>query len=272
MLEYKQGNKEALKALLDSAKGLVEKVYTADSWAVLQVAIEAADAVLADENAMQEEIDEILDSLKSAIDGLVKIEVKKEALENLVNKLEKLDKKVYTESTWTPFENALKTAKEVLANTDAIQEEVDSAYNTLLKSSLDLRLIPDKSKLEDLINKAKAVDLSKYTEKSANELKIQLARASEVFANEEATQEEINKATRSLDTALNDLIAKGDGNGGFENNGNGSGTETPSDSNKTPDNGKLPATGVESGPWTMVAFISIIIGSILIYRKRYNRI
>ncbi len=98
---------------------------------------------------MQEEIDEILDSLKSAIDGLVKIEVKKEALENLVNKLEKLDKKGYTESTWTPFENALKTAKEVLANTDAIQEEVDSAYNTLLKSSLDLRLIPDKSKLED---------------------------------------------------------------------------------------------------------------------------
>ncbi|WP_097033181.1 discoidin domain-containing protein [Clostridium tertium] len=275
MLEYKQGNKEALKALLDSAKGLVEKVYTADSWAVLQVAIEAADAVLADENAMQEEIDEILDSLKSAIDGLVKIEVKKEALENLVNKLEKLDKKVYTESTWTPFENALKTAKEVLANTDAIQEEVDSAYNTLLKSSLDLRLIPDKSKLEDLINKAKAVDLSKYTEKSANELKIQLARASEVFANEEATQEEINKATRSLDTALNDLIAKGDGNGGSENNGNGngSGTETPSDSNKAPDNGgKLPATGVESGPWTMVAFISIIIGSTLIYRKRYNRI
>ncbi|WP_460268924.1 FIVAR domain-containing protein, partial [Clostridium tertium] len=124
MLEYKQGNKEALQSLVDSAKGLVEKVYTADSWAALQVAIEAADAVLADENAMQEEIDEILDSLKSAIDGLVKIEVKKEALENLVNKLEKLDKKGYTESTWTPFENALKTAKEVLANTDAIHLKI----------------------------------------------------------------------------------------------------------------------------------------------------
>ena len=81
MLEFKQGDKEALQALVDSAKELVEKGYTADSWAVLQEAIAASDAVLADENAMQNEIDETLDSLKAAIDGLVRIEVKKEALQ-----------------------------------------------------------------------------------------------------------------------------------------------------------------------------------------------
>ncbi|MDU3409168.1 LPXTG cell wall anchor domain-containing protein, partial [Clostridium sp.] len=275
MLEFKQGNKEALQALVDSTKALIEKGYTADSWAVLQEAIETSEAVLVDENAMQKEIDETLDSLKAAIDGLVRIEVKKEALENLVNKLEKLDKKEYIESTWTPFEKALKTAKEILANEYSTQEEVNSAYNTLLKFYLDLRLIPDKSKLEDLINKAKELDLSKYTEESANELKIQLARASEVFVNKEATQEEVNEAAKSLDTALNGLIAKGDGNGGSGNNGNGngSGTETPSDSNKTPDNGgKLPATGVENGHWIIVAFISIMLGSTLVYRKRYNKI
>ena len=94
-----------------------------------------------------------------------------------------------------------------MANTDVIQEEVDSAYNTLLKSYLDLRLIPDKSKLEDLINKAKNIDLSKYTEESVNELKTQLTKANEVFVNEEATQEEINEVTKSLDTALNNLVA-----------------------------------------------------------------
>lgn len=285
MLEYKQGDKEALQALVDSSKELVEKGYTTDSWAILQEAITAADVVLADENAMQEEIDETLDSLKSAIDGLVRIEVKKEALQSLVNKLEKLDKKEYTEKTWTTFASALNAAKEVLADEYATQEEVDSAYNTLLKSYLDLRLIPDKSKLEDLINKAKEIDLTKYTDESANEVKIQLARASEVFANEDATQKEVNEATKSLDTAINDLIAKGDGNGGSGNNGsgnngsgnngsgNGSGTDKPSDSNKTPNNGsKLPATGVENGHWGVLAVILVVAGLGLMYSKRKKNI
>lgn len=271
MLDFKQGDKDVLQAVVDSAKELVEKVYTADSWANLQEVIVIADAVLADENAMQEEIDETLDSLKASIDGLVKIQVKKEALENLVNKLEVLDKKGYTEATWTQFESALKAAKEILANTDVIQEEVDSAYNTLLKSYLDLRLIPDKSKLEDLINKAKNIDLSKYTEESVNELKTQLSRANEVFVNEEATQEEVNDVTKSLDKALNNLVAKGNGNGGSGNNGSGNspGTETPSDSNN---GGKLPTTGVETGYLGVVAMLSIILGLGFMYRKNYKKI
>ena len=112
-------------------------------------------------------------------------------------------------------------------------------------------------------------------------MKIQLARASEVFANEDATQKEVNEATKSLDTAINDLIAKGDGNGGSENNGsgnngsgnNGSGTGTPSDSNKAPNNGgKLPATGVENGHWGILAVICVIAGLGLMYSKRKKTI
>lgn len=289
MLDFKQGNKEALQALVDSSKELVSKVYTAESWANLQEVIAVAEAVLADENAMQKEVDETLDELKAAIDALVKVQVNKESLQNLVNKLEVLDKKEYIESTWTPFENALKAAKEILASEDVIQDEVDSAYNTLMKSYLDLRLIPDKSKLEDLINKVNALDLSKYTEESVKELKVQLTRANEVFVNEEATQEEINDAARSLDTALDNLIAKGDTNGGTENNGNGSkpnentpnendpnASETPNDSNKTENNGsnnggKLPSTGVENGYLEVIAVASITLGLALMYRKRYKK-
>lgn len=146
-----------------------------------------------------------------------------------------------------------------MANTDVIQEEVDSAYNTLLKSYLDLRLIPDKSKLEDLINKAKDIDLSKYTEESVNELKTQLTKANEVFVNEEATQEEINEVTKSLDTALNNLVAKGDINL----------PETPTDSNN---GGRLPTTGVETGYLGVFAILSIILGLGFMYRKNYKKI
>lgn len=259
MLDFKQGDKEALQVLVNSSKELVSKGYTADSWANLQEVIAIADAVLADENAMQKEVDETLDALKAAIDGLVKVQVKKDSLQKLVDKLEKIDKEGYIESTWTPFENALKTAKEILANEYATQEEVDSAYNTLIKTYLDLRLIPDKSKLEDLINKAKAIDLSKYTDESAQEVKTKLARANEVFINEEATQEEINEVARLLNTALDNLIAKDDGAASddvtddttendseskneTDNSTNGGNESINNESNKG-NNGNLPQTG-----------------------------
>ncbi|WP_322412559.1 cohesin domain-containing protein, partial [Clostridium perfringens] len=136
MLEFKQGNKEALQVLADSVKALVEKEYTSDSWANLQRALGEAEKVIADENAMQEEVDEALNNLKTAIDALVKKNINKTALQSLVNKVEGLNKDKYIKSTWDKFEKALKDAEKVLANEDATQEEVDAAYNNLLKSYL----------------------------------------------------------------------------------------------------------------------------------------
>ena len=54
---------------------------------------------------------------------------------------------------------------------------------------------------------------------------------------------------------------------------NGSGTEKPSDSNKTPNNGgKLPATGVENGHWGVLAVICVMSGLGLMYSKRKKTI
>ena len=220
----------------------------------------------------------------------VLLEVDKSELEALVADIEDIDISKYTTESVNKFNLELSNAKSILADNEATQEEVDSAYNTLIKAYLDLRLIPDKSKLEDLINKAKALDLSVYTEESANELKIQLERSDEVFLNEDATHEEINEAVTLLGTALDNLIAKGDSNGGAGNNGNdGSAngnntdgnnsneTEKPGDSNKTENQGtsnggKLPSTGVETGAFGVVAVASIILGLGLMYRKRHKKI
>ncbi|MBS5951493.1 MAG: LPXTG cell wall anchor domain-containing protein, partial [Clostridium sp.] len=65
----------------------------------------------------------------------------------------------------------------------------------------------------------------------------------------------------------------GSGDNGSGNNGNGSGTGTPSDSNKTPNNGgKLPATGVENGHWGALAVICVMAGLGLMYSKRKKTI
>ena len=231
MLEYKQGNKEALEALVDAATALVEKEYTPESWAKLQEVIKIAEKVLADENAMQDEIDEVLESLNYAMTGLIKKNVDKTALQNFVSKVEGLKKDEYIESTWSKFEEALNLAKDVLADEDVTQDEVDSAYNTLVKSYIELRLKPDKSKLEELINKVKDMDLSKYTDESVSELNKELEKAISVFNNKNATQEDINMATRGLNSAVANLTEK------TEDNDSGNNKPENNNSNDNNDNG-----------------------------------
>ena len=51
-------------------------------------------------------------------------------------------------------------ANVVYNDENAMQEEVNNAYSELVTAFLNLRLIPDKSLLEELINKAEGLDLS----------------------------------------------------------------------------------------------------------------
>ena len=63
--------------------------------------------------------------------GKEAIDVNKEELESLITEAEKLKAGDYTADTWKTLEEALNSAKEVLLNTEATQEEVDNAVDTL---------------------------------------------------------------------------------------------------------------------------------------------
>ena len=79
MFEYLDftGNTSSLKVLVDAAKALNEEVYTPETWAPFAEALKAAEAVLADENALQAEIDDAKNALQTAMDALKKIPVDK---------------------------------------------------------------------------------------------------------------------------------------------------------------------------------------------------
>ncbi|MBS5939381.1 MAG: LPXTG cell wall anchor domain-containing protein [Clostridium sp.] len=124
----------------------------------------------------------------------------------------------------------------MLSNKDASQEEINEAYNKLIKAYLDLRLIPDKSLLEDLISKAEAIDLSKYTKESANKLSLALANSKSILNKEEFTQNEIDESADELKSALEGLIAS-NGNGNGNNNGNNGGGNGNNNGNNGSGNG-----------------------------------
>lgn len=63
----------------------------------------------------------------------------------------------------------------------------------------------NKEALKTAIDQAKGIDLSKYTEESAAALKAALEAAESAFANDKATQEEVNAAAEALNKAIEEL-------------------------------------------------------------------
>ena len=280
MLEFKQGNKDALETLVNSAKALVENEYTSDSWTKLQTEIAVAETVIADENAMQEEVDEIFNTLKNAIDALVKKNINKSDLESYVNSIEGLSKDEYIKDTWNNFEKALDAAKKVLVNEEATQEDVDSAYNNLVRAHLGLRLTPDKSKLEDLINKIKDMDLSKYTKESVANINKELKNANKVLKDKNSTQEEVEAVTRTLNLALASLEEKDNenNNNSGNNNGNNNSSGNNNSGNNKPNSNtgkgdKLPSTGsiISSTIVLLLGVAAVVIGGIIVKKREENK-
>ena len=75
---------------------------------------------------------------------------------------EKYEAKIdeYTEETAKTFTEMLADARDVLSKEAVSQTTIDSAYVALQQAIFELRLIPNKDKLEALINKVENTDLS----------------------------------------------------------------------------------------------------------------
>ena len=98
------------------------------------------------------------------------------------------------------FDKALEEAQNVYDNPSATQEEVNTAWQTLLKEIHKLGFQKgDKTALQELYNQVKDTDLSQYRDGAAKEnFKTALANAETVLADEEAMQKEIDKAYNDL--------------------------------------------------------------------------
>ena len=137
------------------------------------------------------------------------VETDKTALKTFIDKASGLevDKDKCTKDTWVAFETELNEDRAVYEDENAMQEEVNNAYNELVTAFLNLRLIPDKSLLEDLINQAEGLNAANYTKVSFDGLTKALNEAKAVFDNPNATQSEIDSAKATLEKAIAGLKA-----------------------------------------------------------------
>ena len=284
MLEFQKGDKSELIKLAEIINALEEGKYTPATWSALQDELKKANAVIADENAMEEEVAKAYENLNKAFTEL-ELVADKSKLQGLVTEVEDKDMSKYTPGTVNNLNLELANAKAVLDNKEAKQEEVNSAYNKLIKAYLDLRLIPDKSILEDLIKKAEAMDLSKYTRASVERFNIELDNVKALLDNKEASEKEVEEAAKGLETALGNLeIAKDTSTGGNANNNsnnNNNGNNNNSDdkiiasnvasTTNGKGNSKLPSTGgVSSASVGLLGAITSLVGAVMMKRRKRN--
>ena len=207
-LEFYKGDKTTLKIALDLATTITDEdlanvvpVVVEEFKAALQQAKDVYDNV----NATQADVNNAFDRLAEAMHMLNFVKGDKTALKAFIDKVSGLEAAKYTEATWTPFNDALKAATSVYEDENAMQEEVNNAYNELVTAFLKLRLIPDKSLLEDLINKAEGLESANYTKATFDGLTKALNEAKVVFDNPNATQKEVDNAKDVLAKAMADL-------------------------------------------------------------------
>lgn len=136
-----------------------------------------------------------------------------------------LDK--YLEVGKDEFKEALEEAKAAAADEDAMQDEVDQAWKRLVAAMGNLRLIPDKDLLEDLINQAQAIDTAEYTEESVAALNSALAKAIEVYNDDQADEAQVKEAETALKASMDQLVKNESGSAGDGNTGDaGTGSDT----------------------------------------------
>ena len=138
----------------------------------------------------------------------------KSDLEAVIRMAEGLDLSKYIESTLEGFDEALAAANDVYADGDAMQDEVDAAWKALLKEMSEMRLTPNKDALAALIQSASGLNEAAYEADSFAAMKTALAAAEDVYADENATEEDVATAVSELQGALAALVKTAPAAGG----------------------------------------------------------
>lgn len=258
-------DKTELQEAYDKAVKMDLSMYTEESRKVMEDAIANAKVVLADEKAEQETVDAALGQLQDAERGLELIPgtpVKKEDLKKKLDEAEQFRKEIdsYTLATREVFEKAYNAAKEVYEDEKATQEAVDKAFEQLQKAIFDLRQIPSKEKLEELIKDAEQMDLTGYTEESAGKVEAALAFARKVASDENATNADVRKASDMLRAAVQGLEESSEGGIAPDKAENGNNKDNPKEQSsvKTGDNSSMIV-------WLVLAVSMLVV---LMERKR----
>ncbi|WP_461811715.1 discoidin domain-containing protein, partial [Faecalimonas sp.] len=147
--------RKALEERVKFAQSITPNGYTADSYKVFKDALKAAEAMLANTNATDAQLQKALDNLNAGINGLKEESVKPNPNPNPDNngerdelraKLQKFYDECltyykegnYSKENWNRYQDAMAQAKEALEDKDATTKELKDALSNLIDATKHL--------------------------------------------------------------------------------------------------------------------------------------
>ena len=201
--------KTGLRAKIDEVKDTVKGNYTDESWNAFQIALTTAQAVAANANATQAQVDSALTALSSTFSDLTLKPVDKAMLNARISEVKDTQKGDYTNESWGDFQSALIAAQALASNANATQAQVDSALLALNSAFSSLTVKPvNKLALNTRINEVKDTQKGYYTDESWSAFQSALTAAQAVADNANATQAQIDGALATLNSTFSSLALK----------------------------------------------------------------
>ena len=273
---------EISTAILEYAIGLAEGASTDGVVDAVKEnfdnALQNAKDVLArvqegDASVTQNEVDAAWSSLIKAMQYLEFKKGDKTDLEKVIALADEMNSNLdaYLDAGKDAFTAALAEAKDVYADGNAMEDDVDTAWRNLMDAMAELRLRPDKDLLEDLINQAEGLNEADYEAESFAAVSSALEEAKDVFANENATQEEVDESSAALKSALAKLTPVSAGEDDSQNQAGGSSDKNNNSSsagNTSASNSSAVKTGDTANVLPFAAAAVLAAGAVVILKRK----
>lgn len=217
-LDWVPGDKTRLSNLVGLAKSTVETCGGLDCYtdtATYVAALADAEAVLTDENAGQEDVNRVDQALWDAFQNL-KSQTDKTILHAVIQyargQRDSEEFKDVIDLVQKSFAEALDNAEAAAGKASATQQEVDAAWQALMKEIHKLGFVKGNiTGLEALAEAAQSYDLSLYVQAGQQEFKAALEAARKLIADKNnALEQEIQEVQAELLNAMMNLRLKAD--------------------------------------------------------------
>lgn len=211
---------QGLKNTIFQAEAIDRSQYGEEDLAALDGLIRNAKSLFYRASTTQEVLDQTAGELKAKLEemaGQTQTEADMAGLHMAVlmavkMEVQQAESQCYTEESWAAAAEALETARAVIENPNALQEEVDTAFLNLITACNMLEAGVQKVGLKAAIQGAEAVlmdqeTIKQYTEESVQAVRDALAFAQSVFE-KDVDQETVNQASRALMDAVTGMLVK----------------------------------------------------------------
>ena len=203
-----------LETAIEAAEAILADGKNYENAEALAEAVEAGKAVLNNENATQEEVDNAAYAVLDQLFEMAKT-ADVSSLESLIEAAEKLLEGNYTSDSLKNLQDAIDGAKEVLADQGRDDNAIGDAYTNLIDAIIHLEMEGNKAALKAMLAKANEVlvNASAYVAETLEGLEETVVEAQKVYDNKDAAQDAINEAVKTLTLKVAEARLLGDVNG-----------------------------------------------------------